>query len=803
MKKIQTSKTNPFDRFSTKSLEAIQVAEKHAAKRGRGLVGTEELLYGLISQSDSLAEQFLKMLKVNLELLKAEISKSSQTTVDYQGFSQMAKRSLVDSYQLAYKFDLKLISTDLILLSLLSNPASDVCKLLTRLGYKISHLVVELEQYIVNRKIFDQQLSQFGDQISSPIGLEKYSTNLSLMASEGMLDPLIGRDKELAELITILIRRHKNNPILIGEPGVGKTAIIEGLAQAIEDQNVPVELRGKLVYQLDLSSLMAGTKYRGEFESRIKEILEELEDDGQVILFIDEVHQIVGTGNSEGTMDLANVLKPALARGNIQVIGATTREEYRKYIEKDQALVRRFKSVDVEQTDSESTMEILKGVRDRYQDFHGLKITDQALAEAILLTKRYQPEQFFPDKAIDLVDYTFARWRYNNPDKAERLYQIEQDIIASEIDLESAIIASKYQKAGRLVAKIEAARKRLRSEAKKASKNQIDKQDIQAALANKLGLPIEQLSDDKKFQLIDLEQRLANQVVGQPGVISAVSSALKRGQVGLTIEDRPLASLLFLGPTGVGKTELAKVIANELYGSRDAMIRVDMSEFSEKHHGAKLTGAPPGYVGYQDQIGFLEKVRRKPYSLILFDEIEKANPAIFNLLLQILDNGILTDSSSREINFRNTTIIMTANIGAEYFGKSSSLGFAGSIEDQEASIPSKVRDSLEDTFRPEFLNRIDYILGFSHLTKEASKLILDQKLIRLANRARSKSVSLTYSPRLKNHLLETGFSTRYGARSIDRILQDQLESVLADNLLLAQVPGKIRLDYQDGKVVTR
>ncbi|MCA9349648.1 ATP-dependent Clp protease ATP-binding subunit [Candidatus Saccharibacteria bacterium] len=803
MKKTQTKQTNPFDRFSTKALEAIKQSEKKAVERGRGLVGTEELFYGLVSQPESLAGEFLKMLKVNLELIKTEISKPVQTKAEYSGFSQLAKSALVDSYQIAYKFDMTLISTDLILLALIGNPASDASKLLTRLGYKLTHLFNELEQYIINRKLFDQQFSQIGNQLVAPIGLDKYAINLSLKANEGTLDPLVGRKKELAELITILIRRQKNNPILIGEPGVGKTAIVEGLAQAIEKGEVPVELRGKLVYQLDLSRLMAGTKYRGEFEARIKDLLEDLEDDGQIILFIDEIHQIVGTGNSEGSMDLANVLKPALARGNVQIIGATTREEYRKYIEKDQALVRRFKQVDVEQTTPEATLKILKGVRDRYQDFHGLRITDQALVESILLTERYQPEQFLPDKAIDLIDYSFARWRYKNPDKSEKLYQIEQDIMTSEIDLESAIISSKYQKAGRLVAKIESDKKRLKQEITKARENQIDQQDIREALASKLDLPIEQLSQAKKSSLSDLEARLARRIAGQFEVISAVSSALKRGQVGLSREDRPMASLLFLGPTGVGKTELAKVIAEQVYGSKKALIRVDMSELSERHHGAKLTGAPPGYVGYQDQIGFLEKVRRKPYSLILFDEIEKANPAIFNLLLQVLDNGILTDSSSREINFRNTTIIMTANIGAEYFGQSSSLGFAASAEINDKSIPSRVRESLEETFRPEFLNRIDYILGFKHLSKEASKQILDQKLVRLTNQAKAREIGLTYTPTLKHHLLETGFSKRYGARSIDRILQEELESILADALLAEKVPERIKLDYKNGKVVIK
>ena len=790
-------------KFTKRAEKALEYAGDLAQGFGHNYIGTEHILYGLVKEGSGVASQVLNMQKITAENVVEEIEvligkgDKSQNRGEI-GFTPRSKRVIENAFLEARKLGSEFIGTEHLLIGIMREGDSVAVRIMMDLNANPQKLYNEIVKVInedENAGANDKQPKgkARGSYNQTPT-LNQYGTDLTKKATEGKLDPVIGRKDEIQRVIQILSRRTKNNPCLIGEPGVGKTAVAEGLAEKIIAEDVPEMLKNKRVVSLDIASMVAGAKYRGDFEERIKKCLEEVKKAGDVILFIDEVHTIVGAGSAEGAVDAANILKPLLARGEVQVIGATTLNEYRKYIEKDSALERRFSPVTVGEPTNEETIEILKGIRDRYEAHHNVKITDEAIKAAVELSTRYINDRFLPDKAIDLVDEAASRVKMRTYTQPDTLKKLEEEISAMNKEKDDAIKVQDFEKAAGLRDKINVEKEKLQKEKEKwESKNTksittLTEEDIAEVVASWTGVPVKKLTQTENEKLRNLEQTLHQRVIGQNEAVDAVAKAIRRGRVGLKDPNRPIGSFLFLGPTGVGKTELSKALAESLFGNEDAMIRIDMSEYMESHSVSKLIGSPPGYVGFDEGGQLTEKIRRKPYSVILFDEIEKAHPDVMNMLLQILDDGRLTDAQGRTVNFKNTVIIMTSNIGARLITDKTTLGFSAGDKKEESqkeyeTIKKDVMGELKKQFRPEFINRIDEIIVFHKLNDEDIKQIIDIMLNQVTKRMEAKDIELEIDNSVKELIAKNGVDTNYGARPLKRAIQNILEDKIAEEIL--------------------
>ena len=790
-------------KFTKRAEKALEYAGDLAQGFGHNYIGTEHILYGLVKEGSGVASQVLNMQKITAENVVEEIEvligkgDKSQNRGEI-GFTPRSKRVIENAFLEARKLGSEFIGTEHLLIGIMREGDSVAVRIMMDLNVNPQKLYNEIVKVInedENAGANDKQPKgkARGSYNQTPT-LNQYGTDLTKKATEGKLDPVIGRKDEIQRVIQILSRRTKNNPCLIGEPGVGKTAVAEGLAEKIVAEDVPEMLKNKRVVSLDIASMVAGAKYRGDFEERIKKCLEEVKKAGDVILFIDEVHTIVGAGSAEGAVDAANILKPLLARGEVQVIGATTLNEYRKYIEKDSALERRFSPVTVGEPTNEETIEILKGIRDRYEAHHNVKITDEAIKAAVELSTRYINDRFLPDKAIDLVDEAASRVKMRTYTQPDTLKKLEEEISAMNKEKDDAIKVQDFEKAAGLRDKINVEKEKLQKEKEKwESKNTksittLTEEDIAEVVASWTGVPVKKLTQTENEKLRNLEQTLHQRVIGQNEAVDAVAKAIRRGRVGLKDPNRPIGSFLFLGPTGVGKTELSKALAESLFGNEDAMIRIDMSEYMEGHSVSKLIGSPPGYVGFDEGGQLTEKIRRKPYSVILFDEIEKAHPDVMNMLLQILDDGRLTDAQGRTVNFKNTVIIMTSNIGARLITDKTTLGFSAGEKKEESqkeyeTIKKDVMGELKKQFRPEFINRIDEIIVFHKLNDEDIKQIIDIMLNQVTKRMAEKSYKFEIDNSVKELIAKKGVDTNYGARPLKRAIQNILEDKIAEEIL--------------------
>jgi len=783
-------------RFTEKAEKVMSYAQDSAVELGHNYIGTEHLLIGLCREANGiagrvLADQGIDDKKV-IEKIEELIGTSSGTTVGTLGFTPRTKRVLELALMEARNMGQNYIGTEHILFGIMREGDSIAVRVLAELGIDLQKLYNDLVRATTEGGFSTSSTkSKKSSKDTSTPTLNQFGRDLTQMAKEGKLDPVVGRDEEIERVIQILSRRTKNNPCLIGEPGVGKTAIAEGLAEKIYEGNTPELLKGKRVVTMDLSSMVAGAKYRGEFEERLKKALEEIKKSGNIILFIDELHTIVGAGAAEGAIDAANILKPLLARGEIQVIGATTLNEYKKYIEKDAALERRFQPIIVGEPSIEDAIQILKGLRDKYEAHHKIKITDEAIVAAVKLSDRYINDRFLPDKAIDLMDEAASRLRLKMFTAPGDVKEMEDKISKIAKEKEEAIKAQEFERAAKLRdeeqeirAQLEEIKNKWQKE-NEMSDGKIGEEEIAEIVASATGIPVKRLAEEETERLRNMESYLHNRVVGQEEAVSAISKAIRRGRVGIKDPKRPTGSFLFLGPTGVGKTELSKALAEALFGDENSMIRVDMSEYMEKHTVSKLVGSPPGYVGYDEGGQLTDKVRRKPYSVILFDEIEKAHPDVFNILLQILEDGRLTDSQGRTVDFKNTVIIMTSNAGARTISDSKKLGFQVG-EDKAADyneIKSNVMAEVKRMFRPEFLNRIDEIIVFHQLTKEDVKQIADIMIKNLIKRLDQEGYIIEISDETKDMLAEKGFDANYGARPLRRVIQTEIEDKIAEGIL--------------------
>ena len=842
-----------FERFTEKAIKVIMLAQEEARRLGHNFVGTEQILLGLIGEGTGVAAKVLKSMGVNLKDARVEVEKiigrgSGFVAVEIP-FTPRAKRVLELSLEEARQLGHNYIGTEHLLLGLIREGEGVAARVLENLGVDLA-------------KVRTQVIRMLGETAEVGAGggggakgstktptLDEFGTNLTQLATEAKLDPVVGRHKEIDRVIQILGRRTKNNPVLIGEPGVGKTAIAEGLAQRIQQGDIPDILEEKRVLTLDIGLLVAGTKYRGEFEERLKKIMEEIKSAGNVILVIDEVHTLIGAGAAEGAIDAANILKPALARGELQCIGATTLDEYRKHIERDAALERRFQPVTVGEPSIPETIEILRGLRERYEQHHRLKITDAALDAAATLGDRYISDRFLPDKAIDLIDEAGSRVRLLNSKLPPAAKEVDKELRAVQKEKEDAVREQDFNRAGELRDKEVELREKIRtllqssredtpvntgdeaqtteatvgetaaSESTEGSvaKPQllttpvVDEEDIAHIVASWTGVPVQKLTESESFKLLNMEETLHQRLIGQDEAVKAVSKAIRRARVGLKNPNRPIASFIFSGPTGVGKTELTKALAAYFFGSEEAMIRLDMSEFMERHTVSKLIGSPPGYVGFNEGGQLTEAVRRRPYTVVLFDEIEKAHPDVFNLLLQLLEDGRLTDSKGRTVDFKNTLIIMTSNIGSKVIEKGGGgLGFEFSGENAEENqynrIKSLVNEELKQYFRPEFLNRLDEIIVFRQLNREEVKDIAEIMLKEVFARIGDKGITLTVSNAFKERLVEEGYNPAYGARPLRRAVMRLLEDSLAEEVLTGRIKegdsAEVDIDH-DKKVVVR
>ena len=810
-------------KFTKRAEKALEYAGDLAQGFGHNYIGTEHILYGLVKEGSGVASQVLNMQKITAENVVEEIEvligkgDKSQNRGEI-GFTPRSKRVIENAFLEARKLGSEFIGTEHLLIGIMREGDSVAVRIMMDLNANPQKLYNEIVKVInedENAGVSDKQPKgkARGSYNQTPT-LNQYGTDLTKKATEGKLDPVIGRKDEIQRVIQILSRRTKNNPCLIGEPGVGKTAVAEGLAERIIAEDVPEMLKNKRVVSLDIASMVAGAKYRGDFEERIKKCLEEVKKAGDVILFIDEVHTIVGAGSAEGAVDAANILKPLLARGEVQVIGATTLNEYRKYIEKDSALERRFSPVTVGEPTNEETIEILKGIRDRYEAHHNVKITDEAIKAAVELSTRYINDRFLPDKAIDLVDEAASRVKMRTYTQPDTLKKLEEEISAMNKEKDDAIKVQDFEKAAGLRDKINVEKEKLQQEKEKwESKNTksittLTEEDIAEVVASWTGVPVKKLTQTENEKLRNLEQTLHQRVIGQNEAVDAVAKAIRRGRVGLKDPNRPIGSFLFLGPTGVGKTELSKALAESLFGNEDAMIRIDMSEYMEGHSVSKLIGSPPGYVGFDEGGQLTEKIRRKPYSVILFDEIEKAHPDVMNMLLQILDDGRLTDAQGRTVNFKNTVIIMTSNIGARLITDKTTLGFSAGDKKEESqkeyeTIKKDVMGELKKQFRPEFINRIDEIIVFHKLNEEDIKQIIDIMLNQVTKRMAEKSYKFEIDNSVKELIAKKGVDTDYGARPLKRAIQNILEDKIAEEILNGNIKPnkKAVIKAEDDKIV--
>ena len=808
-----------MERYTPQAKEALSLAVGMAESLNHGYVGTEHLLIGLLQEGTGVAARVLEENGVEeskgVELVSQLISPNTSVQMaENAAYTPRARRVIENSYREAVRFKAAQIGTEHILIAILREGDCVASRLLNTMGISVQKLYIDLLAAMGEDapSIKDEmQRGNSGKRGSSTPALDSYSRNLTQMALDGKLDPVIGREHEIQRVIQILSRRTKNNPCLIGEPGVGKTAVVEGLAQRIAAGDVPDTIADKRVMTLDLSGMVAGSKYRGEFEERIKKVIAEVVEAKDVLLFIDEIYTIIGAGGAEGALDASNILKPSLARGELQLIGATTINEYRKYIEKDSALERRFQPVTVDEPSEEESIAILKGLRSRYEEHHRVEITDDALEAAVKLSSRYINDRFLPDKAIDLIDEAASKVRLSNYTKPSKIKDYEAQIDDLEEEKESAIRDEAYEKAGDIKKKQEKLKEKIRLTLEKWEKEKetrklvVGENEVADVVAGWTKIPVKKLAQEESERLKNLEGILHERVVGQEEAVTAVSKAIRRGRIGLKDPKRPIGSFLFLGPTGVGKTELSKALAEAMFGTESALIRVDMSEYMEKHSVSKMIGSPPGYVGYEEGGQLSEKVRRNPYSVILFDEIEKAHPDVFNILLQVLDDGHITDAQGRKIDFKNTIIIMTSNAGAENIIAPKRLGF-GVATDAKADhefMKGRVMEEVKRLFKPEFLNRIDEIIVFHQLTKEHMKGIADIMLRGIEKRSKEQlGITLTVNEAAKDLLIDKGYDDKYGARPLRRTIQSLLEDKMAEEILDGKLKKgvNVEVDCEEGKL---
>ena len=804
--------------FTDKAQNALTLAGKCARSLKQGYIGTEHILIGLLKEGTGVAAKVLTDNGVEteavMEMIRDLIAFENGVAVkDREGYSPRAARILEEAHRQAARFGQKQTGTEHLLLALIKEGENVAVRLLNTLGVNVQKIYVDTLIAIgQDGSLYKEDLGKKGERKAKQSTLEQYSRDLTALAREGRLDPVVGREEEIRRVVQILSRRTKNNPCLVGEPGVGKTAVVEGLAARIVAGDVPFTVQNKRVLTLDLSGMVAGSKYRGEFEERIKKVLKEVTDDGNIILFLDELHTIIGAGGAEGAIDASNIMKPSLARGEIQLIGATTIAEYRKYIEKDEALERRFQPVTVEEPTEEETVRILEGIKGKYEEHHHVKITPEAIQAAVRLSSRYINDRNLPDKAIDLMDEAAASARLHAldvPDKAkelsDRIHEMDQEMERAirmeafdqmaEIKKQQDVLVKKYD---RLMKK--------REKQEEGNTLSIGENEIAEVVARWTRIPVQKLAEKESERLLKLEKTLHKRVIGQEEAVTAVAKAMRRGRVGLKDPNRPIGSFLFLGPTGVGKTELSKALAEAMFGSEDAMIRVDMSEYMEGHSVSKMIGSPPGYVGFEEGGQLSEKVRRNPYSVVLFDEIEKAHPDVFNVLLQVLDDGHITDSKGRKVSFKNTVLIMTSNAGAQRIVDPKNLGFAtekSETKDYE-KMKSNVMEEVKHSFKPEFINRIDDIIVFHQLNNENMKEIVNLLAANLYKRCENQlGIHLTITGALKEHLVSKYADYKMGARPLKRAIQSVVEDALAEEILQKKVvPGdKVSAGFKDGKVV--
>ncbi len=790
-----------INHLTDNAIQSLKHADAIARSFGSAYVGTEHLLLGVLAQDSSIGAKLLSARGITLDRARLALNPTPKTLVinmGAKGLSETAKLTLKMAYDVAQDYDQDYCGTEHILYSIVTQKNARATVLLRDMDVEVDNLLNELEQFL-NKQQYDGMRKESGKgqkrskRKSKKTALDFFGTDLTQQAKDKKLDPVVGREVQIRRLVTILNRRTKNNPVLIGEPGVGKTAIVEGLAQRIVAEDVPDSLLDKRVILLDLAGMIAGTKYRGEFEERLKKVMTELEQDSNTIVFIDELHLIVGAGAAEGAMDAGNILKPALARGKIQVIGATTTDEYTKHIEKDAALERRFQPIQVPETTPKETYAILKGLRKHYEEFHSVKISDEVLEDTVSFAKRYINDRYMPDKAIDLLDETAAHLRVDKGRTPPELRKLKKELKLVNNRIEDAVDAEDYEKAAKHkqhASQIAEKIKEFKSKDKSSTALILKSDDVADVVARITGIPVAKVIKTEAKYLLGLEKGLSKYVIGQDEAVTAVSKAIRRNRVGISSGKRPIGSFVFLGPTGVGKTELARVLAREFFGSEENLVKIDMSEFGERHTAARLVGAPAGYVGYEEGGQLTDKIRRQPYSLVLFDEIEKAHPEVFNMLLQILEDGVLTDAKGRKIDFTNTIIIMTSNLGADKLQQEARFGFQAErpedlkdLDKLHASNKDKVHEELKKMMRPELLNRIDKVVVFRALTKMDVKKILDEQIEELHQRLVKHGIGIRLTTTAKNKLLKDGYDAKNGVRPMRRLIEDTIEDHIALEML--------------------
>ncbi|MBH0231744.1 ATP-dependent protease ATP-binding subunit ClpC [Halobacillus yeomjeoni] len=805
-----------FGRFTERAQKVLALAQEEAVRLGHNNIGTEHILLGLVSEGEGIAAKALTALGLESTKIQQEVEKligkgdKVSQTIHY---TPRAKKVIELSMDEARKLGHSYVGTEHILLGLIREGEGVAARVLNNLGVSLNKARQQVLQLLGNNESTGGQNRRGGGSggqaasANTPT-LDSLARDLTAIAKEGNIDPVIGRSKEIERVIQVLSRRTKNNPVLVGEPGVGKTAIAEGLAQQIMNNEVPEILRDKRVMTLDMGTVVAGTKYRGEFEDRLKKVMEEIRQAGNIILFIDELHTLIGAGGAEGAIDASNILKPSLARGELQCIGATTLDEYRKYIEKDAALERRFQPIKVDEPTLDESIQILKGLRDRYEAHHRVTITDDSIDSAVRFSDRYITDRFLPDKAIDLIDEAASKVRLRSYTAPPNLKELEQKLEEVRKEKDAAVQSQEFEKA----ASLRDSEQRLRDELEQTKDEWKEKQgqedsevtveDIASVVSTWTGVPVSKMTKDESERLLALEETLHNRVIGQDEAVKSISKAIRRARAGLKDPKRPIGSFIFLGPTGVGKTELARALAESMFGDEDSMIRIDMSEYMEKHSTSRLVGSPPGYVGYDEGGQLTEKVRNKPYSVVLLDEIEKAHPEVFNILLQVLEDGRLTDSKGRLVDFRNTVLIMTSNVGAQELKQNKYVGF--SMGDEAADykdMKSKVTNELKKAFRPEFLNRIDETIVFHSLERKHMKDIVTLMAEQLRKRLQEQDIDFTLSEKAIEHIAESGFDPEYGARPLRRSIQKNVEDLLSEELLKENISKgqTVKIDLDENK----
>ncbi|WP_078414985.1 ATP-dependent protease ATP-binding subunit ClpC [Priestia abyssalis] len=803
-----------FGRFTERAQKVLALAQEEALRLGHNNIGTEHILLGIVREGEGIAAKALLALGLGAEKIQKEVESligRGQEITQTIHYTPRAKKVIELSMDEARKLGHSYVGTEHILLGLIREGEGVAARVLNNVGVSLNKARQQVLQLLGSNEATSSHQGGNAANANTPT-LDSLARDLTVIAREGRLDPVIGRSKEIQRVIEVLSRRTKNNPVLIGEPGVGKTAIAEGLAQQIVNNEVPEILRDKRVMTLDMGTVVAGTKYRGEFEDRLKKVMDEIRQAGNIILFIDELHTLIGAGGAEGAIDASNILKPSLARGELQCIGATTLDEYRKYIEKDAALERRFQPIQVDEPTTEESIQILQGLRDRYEAHHRVSITDEAIEQAVKLSDRYISDRFLPDKAIDLIDEAGSKVRLRSFTTPPNLKELEQKLESVRKEKDAAVQGQEFEKA----ASLRDTEQRLREELEETKKvwkekqgqenSEVTVEDIAMVVSSWTGIPVSKLAQEETDRLLNMEEILHSRVIGQEEAVKAIAKAVRRARAGLKDPKRPIGSFVFLGPTGVGKTELARALAESMFGDEDAMIRIDMSEYMEKHSTSRLVGSPPGYVGYEEGGQLTEKVRRKPYSVVLLDEIEKAHPDVFNILLQVLEDGRLTDSKGRTVDFRNTILIMTSNVGADTLKRNKYVGFNVQDESQDyKDMKGKVMGELKRAFRPEFLNRIDEIIVFHSLEKKHLQHIVTLMSKQLTTRLKEQEIELQLTDRAIEKIAEEGFDPEYGARPLRRAIQKHIEDRLSEELLKGEIQRgqKVEMDVADGEFIVR